>query len=180
MKAIISFFSICFLTIQLSQAQNPASYFHAGAQAYINEDIQAAKINVENGLAMAPNDEKLIALKALLDKQQQQQKDQQQQDQEKKEEQKQEENQEQDSQESQDQQNQDKQDKQQDGQENQQQNQQNGEQQEKEGGEMKEMKMSKEQVEQMLQMLRQEEDKLQEKLQQVKARGKKKKLDKDW
>lgn len=178
MKAFLVILFGAMLLSNSLRAQDPDTYFHAGAQAYINEDIQAAKINVENGLAMAPNDEKLVALKALLDKQEEQKKQQQQKQDENKDQEKEEKKDEQ-SQESEGQQ-QEKQDQQKQDQQNQEQNQQNGEQQDQQEGQMKEMKMSKEQVEQMLQMLRQEEDKLQEKLQNVKARGQKKKLDKDW
>lgn len=87
--------------------------------------------------------------------------------------------------EKQDQNNED-QEKKEDEKQNEQQNQdeqnedQQSEQKQSDQGEMKEMKMSKEQIDQILEMLRQEEDKLQEKLQRQKVKGKKVRVEKDW
>lgn len=41
---------------------------HRTAQAYVNEDRAAARTALERGLALAPQDARLLALKALLDR----------------------------------------------------------------------------------------------------------------
>lgn len=48
-------------------------FFHAGAMAYLSNNVPAALERVTNGLAIYPNDEKLKKLEELLKQQQQQQ-----------------------------------------------------------------------------------------------------------
>ena len=91
-----------------AQAQDADSFFHRGANSYINSQLNQAIQIVDEGLFQHPNDAKLNALKQKLEeekeKQQQQQQNQQNQDQEQQQEQdQQQENQEQNEEEQQEQ-----------------------------------------------------------------------------
>ena len=60
-------------TAGTAEAQDAASYFHEGAQLYLDGSIAEAKAVVEEGLTMAPQSAKLQALKKKLDQKRQQQ-----------------------------------------------------------------------------------------------------------
>lgn len=52
------------------QAQSPAeSFFHEAAQQYVAGDVAAARRTVEQGLAVAPSDPRLLALQNKLERQ---------------------------------------------------------------------------------------------------------------
>ena len=141
------------------QAQDADSFFHRGANSYINSQLNQAIKIVDEGLFQYPNDAKLNALKQKLEeekeKQQQQQQNQQNQNQEQ-------EQQEQDQQE----QNQDQQQENQEQNEEQQQEQEQGEGSEEnepkpeEGKEIDSKEISKEDAEKILKALAQKEKEL--------------------
>jgi len=139
-----------------AQNKTAQDYFHEGAQLYVFDKKQQAVQAVEEGLRVLPNDEQLKELYKLLLKEKQQQQQQNQQDQQ-----------------NQDQQNQEQQ--QQDQQSSQNQNEQNQQQQQDQP-----RNMSKEEIDRMLEALRQQEEKLQEKVQKKKHKGERAKTEKDW
>lgn len=62
-------------------AQDAETFFHAGAQTFVTNDIEPAKEIVLEGLTQHPDDPWLLGLKALLEQQQEQEQQQQQQQQ---------------------------------------------------------------------------------------------------
>jgi Ca-activated chloride channel family protein len=74
---------ICVLTFALATlkvcAQNADDFFHTGAQAYLTNNTAIAREQVDKGLKLYPNDDKLKKLDQLLKQQKQQQQQQQQQ-----------------------------------------------------------------------------------------------------
>lgn len=189
------------LTALPVRAQDAGEFFHEGAQAYAHEEMAQAEQAVEQGLRLAPDDPKLLALKQKLEQQQQQQQqnqqnqDQQQQDQQQQENQEQQDEQQQnqqDPQEQQDQQSQQEQNEQQrDEQEQQdeqqpqeQQGQPDDEQQQEETPQPQDLspeelnKLSEEQALRILQALEQDEEKLLREVLKPKARARR--VEKDW
>jgi hypothetical protein len=122
--------SLLLLGGQAARAQSADEFFHAGAQSYLSNNVAQARVEVDNGLKLFPDDLKLKKLDALLKQQQQSKDDQQKQEQDKQEQQQ----KEQKKQAQKDQQKQDKQD---------QKDQQQPEQQKKSSGENKEKKDEK-------------------------------------
>ena len=177
---------------QFDLAANLAEDKLSKARAYHNMgnsytqlgDFEKAVDAYKNALRNNPKDEDTrYNLAYALQKLKQQQQEQQDKDQENKDEEKQDENEEnKEDQEKKDQKEdqEKKEDEQKNDQEQQDEKGESEDQQTPKQGEMKEMKMSKEQIDQILEMLRQEEDKLQEKLQKQKVKGKKVRVEKDW
>ncbi len=100
MKKLILLSLFVFAGIAVS-AQDAESYFHRGANSYINSQLQDAINIVDEGLFQHPNDPKLNALKQKLEEekekqQQQQQQNQQNENQDQEEQEQEQENQEQD------------------------------------------------------------------------------------
>ena len=174
MKKIFSL--IFFITVSLTlSAQSPDEYFHNGAKAYINSDLDGAISQVEQGLSVYPNDPKLNALLAKLEeekeKQQQQQQQQNQQNQDQQEQDQQEQSQDQQEQ------NEDQQDQDQDQQEGE--NDEEADPQEQEGQPQDAREISKEEAEKILKALAQKEKELLKEFKKQKTQGSAT-HDKDW
>jgi Mg-chelatase subunit ChlI len=73
--------SLCALALQKVCAQSADDFFHTGAQAYLTNNINTAREQVDKGLKLYPDDIKLKKLDELLKQQQQQQQQQNQQNQ---------------------------------------------------------------------------------------------------
>jgi membrane protein involved in colicin uptake len=171
-------FLFTILLVASVQAQDAESYFHRGANSYINSQLNQAIQIVDEGLFQYPNDSKLNSLKQKLEeekeKQQQQQQNQQNQNQDQQE-------QEQDQQE----QNQDQQQENQEQNEDQQQDQEQGEGAEEnepkpqEGKEVNSKEISKEDAEKILKALAQKEKELLKDFKKKKSKDSAT-HDKDW
>jgi flagellar biosynthesis GTPase FlhF len=75
----IFFGAIVFLSVSHIAGQGADTYFHSGAQYFINGKNDLALLEVNNGLARFPDDPKLLALaEKLREQQEKQQKEQQQ------------------------------------------------------------------------------------------------------
>jgi len=70
--------SLAFATLKVC-AQSADDFFHTGAQAYLTNNTASAREQVDKGLKLYPNDDKLKKLDQLLKQQKQQQQQQQQQ-----------------------------------------------------------------------------------------------------
>lgn len=176
MKKLTTFiFSILITTAAFAQSQTADEYFHGGAQAFINSDLQTAIDQVQTGLNQFPNNPKLNALMQKLQEEQKKQQQQQNQDQQ------QQQNQQDQQQQDQQQQNQEEQEEQQ----NQEEQQSDGEeQQEQDPQEMnpedlKSQQISKEDAEKILQALAQKEKELLKEFKKKKSDGSAK-HEKDW
>ncbi|GAB5410236.1 MAG: hypothetical protein BalsKO_26010 [Balneolaceae bacterium] len=171
------FITLFIVSGSLGMAQSADSYFHGGAQSFINADLQGAIAQVQQGLAQYPNDSKLNALLQKLEEEKEKQEQQQQQNQQ---------NQDQQEQDQEQQQNQDQQQQDQEEQENEeQQDQQEGEQneqnepQEQEGQAQQPREISKEEAEKILKALAQKEKELLKEFKKQKPQGSAT-HDKDW
>lgn len=172
-----------FLTLLFSSltivafGQTADSYFHNGAQSFINSDLQRAIQEVQTGLQQFPNNPKLNALMQMLQKEQEQQQQQQNQDQQEQQQnqQEQEENQDQQEQQQDDQNEQEQQNEEQ--QEGQDQNEENPGEMNPEDMDMQ--KISKEEAEKILQALAQKEKELLKEFKKKKTDGSAK-HEKDW
>ncbi|MEQ8523974.1 hypothetical protein [Gracilimonas sp.] len=175
MKKLSTFIlSILITTAAFAQSQSADEYFHGGAQAFINSDVQTAIDQVQTGLNQYPNDPKLNALMQKLQEEQEKQQQQQNQDQ-------QQQNQQNQQQQDQQQQNQEEQEEQQ----NQEEQQSDGEEQQQQDPQemnpedLKSQKISKEDAEKILQALAQKEKELLKEFKKKKSDGSAK-HDKDW
>ena len=180
---------LCLATAPLAVAQTQQTeqdvdeYFHSGAKHYIDNELDDASSQVEQGLAIDPNHPKLLALKAEIEKQQEQQQNQNQnQNQENQSEQ---DNQDQQQQDQEDEEQQNQQDQQEDGEQNEDNTEQEnqdapGEQEEEDSGEEPRdpNELSKEQAERILQALQNEEGELLREIRKVKGRARR--VEKDW
>ena len=177
MKYTLSFLFVVLFAVAV-QAQDADSFFHRGANSYINSQLNQAIQIVDEGLFQYPNDAKLNALKQKLEeekeKQQQQQQNQQNQDQEQQ-------DQEQDNQE----QNQDQEQENQEQNEEEQQDQEQGEGSEEnepkpeDGKEVNSKEISKEDAEKILKALAQKEKELLKDFKKKKSKDSAT-HDKDW
>ncbi|WP_020404357.1 hypothetical protein [Gracilimonas tropica] len=173
------FFILIFCGISLAaNGQSADTYFHSGAQAFINADLQQAIQQVQAGLQQFPNNPKLNALMEKLkeeqQRQQQQQQNQQQQDQQNQQQQDQQEQQQQDQQDKQEEPDQQEKDQQQGKQD---QDEKNAEEMNPENMDMQQM--SKEEAEKILQALAQKEKELLKEFKKKKTDGSAK-HEKDW
>lgn len=176
------FFILIFCGISLAaNGQSADTYFHSGAQAFINADLQQAIQQVQAGLQQFPNNPKLNALMEKLkeeqQRQQQQQQNQQQQDQQNQQQQDQQEQQQQDQQDKQDQQEEQDQQEQDQQQGKQDQDEKNAEEMNPENMDMQQI--SKEEAEKILQALAQKEKELLKEFKKKKTDGSAK-HEKDW
>lgn len=169
-------FTILFIASgSVVMAQSADSYFHGGAQSFINADLQGAIAQVQQGLTQYPNDPKLNALLQTLEEEKEKQEQQQQNQQ----------NQDQQEQDQEEQQNQDQQQQNQEEQNEEQQDQQEGEQneqnepQEQEGQAQQPREISKEEAEKILKALAQKEKELLKEFKKQKPQGSAT-HDKDW
>jgi len=178
------FFILIFSGISFAaNGQSADTYFHSGAQAFINADLQQAIQQVQTGLQQFPNNPKLNALmKKLKEEQQRQQQQQKNQQQQQDQENQQKQDQQQQQQDQQDNQDQQKEQEQQEQEQNQQQGKQsqdeeNAEEMNPENMDMQQM--SKEEAEKILQALAQKEKELLKEFKKKKTDGSAKN-EKDW
>ncbi len=170
-------------------ADSAEGYFHMAAHHFIDNEIEPAKTAVNAGLQLQPNDPKLLALKAEIEKQEEQNAQNQNQESQNSESEGEEEEQEQDSDQQQEQDpdneqegsSQEQEDSQQEGQQGNQQE--SSESQEEESQPSEEepadpTELSKEQAERILQALQNEEGKLLREVRKVKGRPRR--VEKDW
>lgn len=174
MKKLIPFIFALFMSSP-AWAQSAETYFHNGAQNFINADLQSAIEQVEMGLSQYPNNPKLNALMQKLQeeqqKQQQQNQDQQQQQKQDQQQQKQEQQQEQDQKEEEQQE--------QEQQESEGENKEEQDPQEMNPEDLKSQQISKEDAEKILQALAQKEKELLKEFKKKKSDGSAK-HEKDW
>lgn len=150
-------------------AQSANEYFHDTSKEYIYGELETATQVVDEGLQKYPDNQKLQALKTLLEQEKEKQQQQQQQQ-----------NQDQQNQQNQDQQDQDQQEQEQN---QDQQDQQNADEQDpQEDGKQQELQaqMSKEEAEKILKALEQKEKELLKEFKKQKSPTAKTKNDKDW
>lgn len=173
--ALAGLFLVSSGTGLLAKARSPDRYFNAGANRYIDDEIESAKQIVEEGLERYRNDPKLNAVKKLLDRQEQEdQKDQDQQDQDEKQDQQ-----------KQDEDQQDKNDQQDQNEKQDQQDQERGDSQENQDKQKQEQQqqptpeeISREEAEMLLDAMEQDEKAAREKMRLM--LGRPQKVEKDW
>ncbi|SMO69390.1 hypothetical protein [Gracilimonas mengyeensis] len=182
MKILSAFlFVLCMMGSALAQ-QQAEEYFHGGAQSFINNDLQNAISQVQEGLNQYPDNPKLNALMEQLQKEQERQQQQQNQNQNQNQQDQQQQDQEQQEQNQDQQQNQQDQEQQEKEQEQQQsEGQQQGEQQPEEvdAEALESQQISKEEAEKILKALAQKEKELLKEFKKKRTQGSAK-HDKDW